>query len=393
MFHLAGMRTYAHSGLFKICYNNRMPTEDQHPSIDPDRLHRFRLPDVPDETIRREYETCRKKYFDEFQANTHPIKPTPEQEQLIKEAIQQIPRTLDAYGILNADFSQRPLPKMFFLDRKDFYKYALHKELNTREMVTVRAIYDSTIHAFFMYLPKGRKRNERNEEILHHNVHELLHALSFRRLQVYKSKPGLEYGRTVDPQRTGVRMVPWGYDTQTDDPHLKFTDLNEAITEDLAIEVTNNIINAHPDQFRHAILGQIHVLLRRSRLKTARTIFVQDKEKELEKDGVPYSELTDRIAQSGYSFNIDENMFKQNYPKERKRFHHIIDALCRRTGKTQQEIKALFYGAYFLGPLRDLAKTVDGAIGKGTLRLIADDYFGDALTERLKQGETNKKNT
>ena len=97
-----------------------MPTEDQHPSIDPDRLHHFRLPDVPDETIRREYETCRKKYFDEFQANTHPIKPTPEQEQLIKEAIQQIPRTLDAYGILNADFSQRPLPKMFFLDRKDF---------------------------------------------------------------------------------------------------------------------------------------------------------------------------------------------------------------------------------------------------------------------------------
>ena len=55
-------------------------------------------------------------------------------------------------------------------------------------------------------------------------------------------------------------------------------------------------------------------------------------------------------------------------------------------------MKAIFYGAYLLGSLRDLAKTVDGALGKGTLRLIADDYFGDALTKRLKQGKTNKKN-
>ena len=217
-----------------------MSIEDQETPLDAEQIHRFRLPEETPETVQRTYDTFCRKYFDEFHANAHPIKPTPEQEQLVKEAIQEIPRILATYGITNINFSQRPLPKIFFLDRKDFYKYALDKELNTRELVTTRAVYKPVVHAFLMYLPKSRKRNERNEEILHNNVHELLHVLSFRRLQIYKNKPGSEHKHTLRYQRIGISIAPWA-ENETRTPDQRLENLNEAITEDLAIEETNAI--------------------------------------------------------------------------------------------------------------------------------------------------------
>jgi hypothetical protein len=76
----------------------------------------------------------------------------------------------------------------------------------------------------------------------------------------------------------------------------------------------------------------------------------------------------------GEKLNFNEIAVYSEYSEYRKRFSDVIEELAEKTEKTNEEIQDMFLKAYFSGRLLDLARFVDGALGKGAFRKIAEGF-------------------
>lgn len=165
--------------------------------------------------------------------------------------------------------------------------------------------------------------------------------------------------------------------------------MDEAITEILGIEVLEEVVSDNKEKFKDLILGQI-----RKRLSSPRTN--NPLRREAHKRGIlkidrygdgweGRKEFIQEIYERGFKYK--QPPMYQSYPKERKVLRQIIEAVTRKDpdyeGK-EDEVKALFYKAYFTGRMLDLGRVIEKTFGKGTFRLMAEKPFSSELQERLK---------
>lgn len=93
------------------------------------------------------------------------------------------------------------------------------------------------------------------------------------------------------------------------------------------------------------------------------------------------TKIIDSIFNKGYRFKVTTR--DQSYKRERNLLKKIIAAIVKKSegykGK-KDEVKNLFYEAYFTGSLMKLGHVIEKTLGKGTFCLIAEEPFSRELS-------------
>lgn len=254
--------------------------------------------------------------------------------------------------------------------------------------------YLPEMRAALLWYPKKSRLPEKfqNVRFLHTAIHEIVHAKAYHALQAFR-KAG-EQKPEVAGYRTGLDIVKLGQSEK-----IMFRELDEGLTEMLAVEALNEAINNNRDTFKDLILDDIERKMtdRRSGRGYIKAP-LRDRMQELDYDPnlarqFSYSgwrdpvrqDIRDKIFDSGYTY--EQPARYQSYSKEQKLVRELIAAIARENPDyegREDEIKALFFKAYFTGRMLDLGRLVEKTFGKGTFRLIAEKPFSPELHEKLK---------
>lgn len=395
------------------------PTLGQGPS-DPeeDPIINFRLtPEECEESIDTHGQT-REEWLNGLRAKH--IEPTERQAALIDEAFDTIEEKLSSYGF-DIPAICRNRPAILFLSRKDYWKGKYGKE-EDKDSDSLGFYYANANTAVLWYEQKALGKDQQNATFLRILTHELLHAYSLRILQAYRAKEG-EGKLVIDAHRIGMYIYKLGMSEKE-----RFRGLDEALTEDLAVELTNDIISSrHVKGFEDVMRNQIHYLLTRQRgasieqraidlgyrremlsqysaedcERWLRERFPEDLKRvsndpfrlahldefgrEIERMCEKNAEIAEIILNEGYHYKYPP--LHQAYQKERNILHQLIVVLARKCpeykGK-EEELRTLFYEAKFSGSMVKIGRLIERTLGKGTFRLIAEDFLGTDLQDRLR---------
>jgi hypothetical protein len=91
-----------------------------------------------------------------------------------------------------------------------------------------------------------------------------------------------------------------------------------------------------------------------------------------------------KILDDGYRYEYPA-LYMSHF-KERAVFNQIIQVVAEKSEayKDDEEgVRRLLYEAFFTGRMLDLGREIEKTLGKGTLRLIAEDLLSKDLEERL----------
>lgn len=251
-----------------------------------------------------------------------------------------------------------------------------------------------------------------NDAFLHTLTHELYHAESFRNLQAFKEQGG-------EPGVTGRRIGLNMYRLRAPKKNL-LKEINEAITEELAITTTNKIVNENREEFKSLIMEEIE-----NHLKTAKSAdpwvkraydlgyahsgfdewmrarypaYAKDTDHNHEEGLTRFEEflesdehknndakIRETIFQDGYQFKLSE--LRKAYSRERGLLNSIIKAVAKKNEEykgNKEDVRNLFYEAYFSGSMLKLGRVIEKTFGKGTFRLMAEKPFSRELSKRLQ---------
>lgn len=326
------------------------------------------------------------------------IEPTERQAAFIEEAFNAIKEKLASYGF-DIPAIRRDRPAILFLSRKDYWKEKYGKEENDHNPDTLGFYDPNTNTVILWYKQTAWGKDQRNQEFLHTLTHELLHAYSLRILQAYRRTPFISVMEGREPEiaeetpalsthRSGMYLYKLGMPEKE-----RFRGLDEALTENLAVELTNEVVTQHRlDTFEDVVRQQLIYVL--SRMSTVRTRALHERAKEL---GLPHfswvtedirkrmNDVITALLQEGVVYEYPSPY--QTYKKERKVLDRLIMVLARKcpeyNGK-EEELRRLFYEAKFSGSMLKIGRLIERTLGKGTFRLIAEDFLGAELHKRLR---------
>lgn len=62
----------------------------------------------------------------------------------------------------------------------------------------------------------------------------------------------------------------------------------------------------------------------------------------------------------------------------------VLSRKCPEYHGKEEELRTLFYEAKFSGSMLKIGRLIERTLGKGTFRLIAEDFLGGDLQDRLR---------
>lgn len=308
------------------------------------------------------------------------IASTDRQAQIMEEAITRVEAELGQRGLAYT----KERPRVVFLSRSAYNKiWDDEEKKNPSSNPDTLGRYIPNKNTVIIWYKTSRwGTDERNAEFLHTLTHELLHAYAFRRLQAYRKEGSGD--PQVDAHRGGVSIWKLG---RPDTALLR--DVDEALTEDLAVDITNAVINENREHFQPDIFQNIRTVASRSRDSSLKTRVLQvcqernvrwnyDMDKALQRDI-----LHEVSADPDYQYAYPDKY--QSYPKERDCLRHFISVLCAANPTYKPEdIRNMLYQSFFGGSLVGVGKLIDTTLGKGTFRLLAEGRYAE-LEERQKE--------
>jgi len=217
-------------------------------------------------------------------------------------------------------------------------------------------IYMSSIQAVLS------REHEANLVTMARILHEMLHFKSYTSAQVTKSEDPtlLEY-------RGGLQM------NTRDGNATHFRNLNEAVTEELVIELLSKVL---PDPLFEKEVRQTEDLW--NRYPNA----VRANGEPLFDDDTYYARFADKTTLSdkvgrflGTERDRQISVAHFTYQRERKILNDLIEKLFERNVEkfnSADEVAALFTEGMITGNILPLGRLIDGTFGKGTLRKIGE---------------------
>lgn len=320
------------------------------------------------------------------------IEPTERQAALIEEAFDAVEEKLSSY-VFDIPAIRRNRPAILFLSRKDYWQEKYGKEEKHNNPDTLGFYDPNTNTVILWYKQTAWGKDQRNQEFLHTLTHELIHAYSLRILQACKvrEKEEAEEKPVISAHRAGLCIDKLGRSEKT-----LFSGLDEALTEDMAVEITSETVNRHRLDIFEGIVRQqfLYLLVGRSRNKHGGNT-LRDRAKELgfseHLSGTPdvvrkqVNDIVTTLLQEMPVYAYPS--IYQSYRKERKVLDRLIMVLARKCpeyeGK-EEELRKLFYEAKFSGSMLKIGRLIERTLGKGTFRLIAEDFLGKDLQDRLR---------
>lgn len=319
------------------------------------------------------------------------IEPTERQAALIEEAFDAIEEKLSSYGF-DIPAIRRNRPAILFLSRKDYWQERYGKEEKHSNPDTL-GFYDSNTNTVILwYKQTAWGKDQRNQEFLHTLTHELIHAYSLRILQACKvrEKEEAKEKPVISAHRKGLCIDKLGRSEKT-----LFSGLDEALTEDMAVEITSEAVNRHRLDIFEDIVRKQFVYLLGKMPKTNGANMLHKRAEELgfsrHLSGTPdvvrkqVNDIVTALLQEMPVYAYPS--IYQSYRKERKVLDRLIMVLSRKCpeyhGK-EEELRTLFYEAKFSGSMLKIGRLIERTLGKGTFRLIAEDFLGGDLQDRLR---------
>lgn len=262
---------------------------------------------------------------------------SPEQEQYIRFAEEELLNILKKYSI---DYppALREETVIAFLSKPDYEAIVKDKDSD--------AVYIPERNIILMQYLRSYRNKKNQGQFLNAISHELVHAKSFRSLQAFKNKE-----RKVDTtqHRSGLSITKLGRPEKE-----LFNELNEGITDAIARELTENIINGRRGEFKETIYSQIKRVTRKD------------------------SQESEKLFDEGYHYTFPQEAL--SYDNEVALFEFLVDALSAHSKEYKNkpgEIKTMFYNAYFSGSMQKIGRLIDETFGRGAFRMIAEQPFDD----------------
>ncbi len=356
-----------------------------------ERIINFRLSPEDFEVARKVNVDQKKEFLNKLEEKR--VELTPAQEEIVSLANEEIANVLNSYNLDLPDkvYSNTDIVPLDFAGYKD----ATGQKAKTAWGMDSVGVYISQYDKALLWYKKGPwSKDGRNQEFLHTVSHELLHAKSYLALQAFRG----EGGGDVNTYRSGLQLIKLGSPEKG-----MFHALNEAITETLAAQVTNQVINNQRDLFHEKFVEQIlYELAKAISYKKSKVARISDMKKRWE-DWMDSNARRDDSGHILYETRLKEDFIQQlaadpkyryEYPeqyqpygRERKMFEKLVKALTEKSeeyGGREKEIRSLFYQAYTSGQMLPVGRLVEKTLGKGTFRFVAENPFFSELNKRLE---------
>ncbi len=184
--------------------------------------------------------------------------------------------------------------------------------------------------------------------LAHHAAHELTHHASFHRIKILRPEPGKPYYGVGNRSGLTIGHPHHGFDSE-DGGYELFTALNEAVTEQIAIEIMSLM------KQKSRLLDQDFATLKRiygidsSRYSLGKEVENPDKDNQYFWSG-SYEQEVDALRTT----------CEEIYGNNRERF------------SSPHEVFGVFAEAYFSGKLLKLARLIEKNYGEGTFRLLSN---------------------
>lgn len=187
-----------------------------------------------------------------------------------------------------------------------------------------------------------------DSKLAHFTAHELTHHAAFRRLRVLKEKPDTTMYTVLDRGGLTIGHPQLGFNPESGG-HYHFEALNEAITEQIAIEIVTLM------RQKTRLLDKDYEILKR--------VYGRDSSQySLGKD-VPNPETDEQYAWS--------DSYGDRVSKLRATCQELFKLNPERFSSAQ-EVFRVFAEAYFSGKLLTLARLIEKNYGKEAFRFLAD---------------------
>lgn len=298
---------------------------------------------------------------------------TDAQQELAGAVASELDRTLREYGIALPD---RSAPHVIALERDDFL--ASTGKVETPHSRT-GGIFIPALHTIVLrYMKKAWGANAHNETFVAILAHESVHAAGVRKMQTILTPEG---DARIEAHRLGLEIFGLDHPARS-----AFSDLNEAVTELLAMAVSNQIIRSKPDQFRKAAVRQIiHYLQHAPEDAPWRKLAMKMGWRPTDSDDDAEDVAWRLFREKKFPYSVGRERFR-SYVKQRRILRQIMDEIQKRNPNdypASKDVEALFYRAMVGGSMLELGRVVEKTFGSGTFRLMAHDYFGTELQRRL----------
>jgi hypothetical protein len=313
------------------------PSEEVEKSLLEDSRRIFETQPINESAIKKNFFSS--KAFKELERPA-----TPEEAEMIKVINQNMAEFVKRYG-------GKPLSigveQVHFIDDKKINK-KITKELNLDEFFgyysgaeqSVIVSPDISVGKINLLTSKLKRAQSLTHEFMHFN--------SFQSVQYKPESPDKTRYR-----RCGIEMLG-------SDNNIHFRNLNEAITEELAIRFGRKYFNQIP-----SIQKNLDIIKKEE-------LDLKKDFDEAQKKSASYSAFPD-VG----SISEDGKIYKHSYPIERRNLGEFIRIIFQRNpGKFQseEEVFEVFARAYFTGKTLELARLIEKSYPvKGTFRRIGDD--------------------
>jgi hypothetical protein len=404
-------------------------TADKQEKHEDDPIIRYRLSLDDLEVAKRVYAEDKEKVISSLREASVDI--TPEQKKL-SEATQRYTESLaQKYSVPENKKATNKRYSVVFLPLDEFKKQRLIDKDAPSSTLDALAFYMPPENAVVLWYRTARDaqwwnrsyyynlgkhpswdNDDGNDVFLHTLTHELYHAESFRSLQAFKGPSG-------EPEVIGRRIGLHIYRLRVPEKNL-FREINEAITEELAIATTNQIVNENREEFKPLIMEDMENFLETARItdpwmkraydlgyahsgfdewmRTQDPAYTKNPNRNREEELKRFEEfiesdehknndakIRETIFQDGYQFKLSES--GKAYSRERGLLNRIITAVAKKNedykGK-KEDVRNLFYEAYFSGSMLKLGRVIEKTFGKGAFRLMAEKPFSRDLSKRLR---------
>lgn len=301
------------------------------------------------------------------------IEMTDAQQELTGVVAAELDRILREYGIALPD---RPVPHVVALERDDFL--ASTGKVETPHSRTGGIFIPALNTIVLRYMKKAWGADARNETFVSILAHESVHAAGVRKMQTILTPEG---DARIEAHRLGLEIFELDHPARS-----ACSDLNEAVTELLAMAVSNQVIRSRPDQFRKAAVRQIiHYLRHAPEGAPWRKLAAKMGWRPADSDEHAEDVAWRLFREKKFPYSVGRERFR-SYVKQRRILRQIMDEIQKRNPNdypASKDVEALFYRAMVGGSMLELGRVVEKTFGAGTFRLMAEDYFGKELRERL----------
>ncbi len=206
----------------------------------------------------------------------------------------------------------------------------------------------SPLNIIVMSYDPSLQGRSNDADFIQSTSHEFLHAFSFQRHLAHSTEKNNQQRSHISPARIGLST--WHPNYPKKHKEGKFNGLNEAITESLAKDITDTVINQHARYFAG----------------TASTGLVRDNDFLTQKNA-------DVSPQDDFRYSYPRD--KMIYQKEIKIFDELVEAVAqKRPDLGSAGVKKLFYEAYFGDSMVTLGRLMEETLGRGAFRVIAEDF-------------------